>query len=284
MKRIISASLLLVAGCAGGAETTSTAEAPAASEGTAGGEAPAQAEAALPTTVPVPVPLPAVPRAEMSDTLQQVWTLVEQAVEVRPPDPPEEASAEAIEAWAQGPFSAWVAERQEANLRAQALVATLGEDAAEERLVAAALFGYMYEDMASGIRGAPIPEGIASDPELLGIYVDTLHQLLDPVARLAAHAYLICRQLALGFDEDSGWRPWATYCDGRGLEVVQTFDLLAHDERAAAAGASDADAPPTEAGTEAASTDEAHAPERGAEAASGQDSSAPQLSGAPPDR
>jgi len=233
--------VLVVAGCASGAET-GEGDGALATEPTAGGEQVAETEGVLPATVPVPVPQPATARTDMSPTLQEVWTLVEQAVEVRPPDPPDDASEEAIEAWAEGPFAAWLAVRQEANVRAQALVATLGEDSADERLVAAALFGYMYEDMASSIRGAPVPESIASDPELLGIYVETLHAVLDPVARLAAEAYLICRELALAEEPESGWQEWAEYCDGRGLEVVETFELLEHD--AAAEAAADEEATP----------------------------------------
>ena len=52
----------------------------------------------LRTTTPVPVPQPAVQREALSETLQTMWTRVEEIVAMRPPEPPAESTLEAIEA------------------------------------------------------------------------------------------------------------------------------------------------------------------------------------------
>ena len=82
----------------------------------------------------------------------------------------------------------------------------------------------MYEDMASSIRGAPVPQHIAEDQELLDIYTAALTEHITPFAELSARAYYACVALFLKLD-DPQWGQWAAYCDERGSEVVDTFDL-----------------------------------------------------------
>ncbi|MBW2630141.1 MAG: hypothetical protein JRE45_21390, partial [Deltaproteobacteria bacterium] len=86
------------------------------------------------------------------------------------------------------------------------------------------LFGYMYEDLASSIRGAPVPDDIAQDKELLEIYTGALTEHLTPFAELSARAYYACLALFIKLD-DPQWGEWAYYCDERGSEVVDTFKL-----------------------------------------------------------
>jgi len=173
---------------------------------------------------PIPVPQPVYPREQLSTDLQLLWGRVEDAVAVRPPEPPEGASEEDIEAWAEGPFRDWLVRRREATDRALAATYNLRTHPLFERGIGTALFGYMYEDLASSIRGAPVPEHIAEDPGLLEIYTDALTEHLTPFAELSAKAYYACLALFLKL-EDPQWGEWALYCDERGAEVVQTFNL-----------------------------------------------------------
>ena len=173
---------------------------------------------------PIPVPQPVYPRAELSSELQELWTRVEEAVAVRPPEPPESASQETIEAWAEGSFRDWLLQRKTATDRALAATHGLKTHPLFERGIGTALFGYMYEDMAGSIRGAPVPEEIAADKELLEIYTGALTEHLTPFAELSAKAYYACLALFVKLD-DPQWGEWAYYCDERGAEVVDTFEL-----------------------------------------------------------
>ena len=173
---------------------------------------------------PIPVPQPVYPREELSADLQELWQRVEEAVAVRPPEPPEGGSEEAIEAWAEGSFRQWLLQRQAATDRALAATSALRTHPLFERGIGTALFGYMYEDMAGSIRGAPVPESIATDQELLDIYTDALTEHIMPFAELSARAYYACLALFVKL-EDPQWGEWAYYCDQRGAEVVDTFEL-----------------------------------------------------------
>jgi hypothetical protein len=218
---------VLLAGCAG-STTTTTPEGEPPAETTSGGEATVAPTPAPPpamrATVPIPVPQPARPRAQLSPELQLVWERVELAVALRPPEPPAGSTEEEIEAWASGPFSAWIARRVEATNLALEAMRGLAEAPLEERAVGAALFGYLYEDGVSGVRGAPVPEAIAADPELLAVYTESLNERVMAYARLSAQAYYGCIVLFQQVD-DPAWGEWPAYCDQRGAEVVETFEL-----------------------------------------------------------
>ncbi len=174
---------------------------------------------------PIPVPQPVYPREQLSTDLQLLWGRVEDAVAVRPPEPPEGSSKEQIEEWAEGPFHDWLMRRKEATDRALAATYGLRTHPMYERGIGTALFGYMYEDLASSIRGAPVPDDIAQDPGLLEIYTGALTEHLGPFAELSAKAYYACLALFVKL-EDPQWGEWALYCDERGAEVVDTFGLI----------------------------------------------------------
>ncbi len=173
---------------------------------------------------PIPVPQPVYPREQLSTDLQLLWGRVEDAVAVRPPEPPEGTTKEDIEEWAEGPFRDWLVRRREATDRALAATYNLRTHPLFERGIGTALFGYMYEDLASSIRGAPVPKNIAEDRGLLEIYTASLTEHLTPFAELSAKAYYACLGLFLKL-EDPQWGEWALYCDERGAEVVDTFEL-----------------------------------------------------------
>lgn len=207
MSRLLCVFLLLLAACGGRQASTQT-----------------SAGASTTVAAPIPVPIPAYPREQMSTELQLLWGRVEEAVAVQPPAPPELSTLEAIDAWAQGPFQDWLIVRQAATDRALQAAFALRARPLFERAIGTALFGYMYEDLASGIRGAPVPDSIAADPGLLEIYSAALDGHLVPFAELSARAYYSCLALfsKLG---DVAWAEWVAYCDERGAEVVELFRL-----------------------------------------------------------
>ncbi|AKF09684.1 hypothetical protein [Sandaracinus amylolyticus] len=220
-------SLLVVAIAAaltacGGARTETTT---ATTDTTAGGETAETPEAhPIRTTTPIPVPQPAVAREQMSPELQQLWDRVEAAVATRPPEPPSDGSTESVNAWAEGPFAAWLTERARASTDVQNALEPLAEAPPHERGVAAGLFGYLQEDTVADVRGAPIPDAITSDAELLRVYDESMLAALVPYARVAVQAYRFC-EAAFQESGEELWGEWAAYCRERASEVVQTYAL-----------------------------------------------------------
>ncbi|MEZ4336191.1 MAG: hypothetical protein R3B82_06145 [Sandaracinaceae bacterium] len=231
--RLLLAGLAaLLVGCGGSTppdEQTST----ASTETTSGGESTDEATEAptvadpvvLRSSHPVPVPAPAVPRAQLSSPLQAVWTAVEEQVAVTRPDGPEETTVQTVQEWADGPFRAWIDERRGAIDHTHDLLAEVAEAPPWERAVALALWAYAYEDFGAQIAGAPVPDEITRDDELLGIYVESLNAASIPLARRAMELYADCRERLATLGDDSEWLPWRAYCVQRGQEVIEGYRL-----------------------------------------------------------
>jgi hypothetical protein len=232
----------LAIGCGGGSAESEEviADPEPAPDATSGGEGqPEPAE--MRYTTPIPVPQPAVERDAMSAALQALWDRVELAVAVRPPEPPAEATADAISAWASGPFAEFITRRREAVAHAEAAIAGVRSLSGIERGVAAALLGYVYEDGAASIRGAPVPEAIGADPEMLEVYTTTVDEVVAPIALASASAYGLC---VGALREAAPWRAWAEYCDSRGLEVVRVYRVPTEGAATSSSPSSSAEPPP----------------------------------------
>lgn len=232
--RLLLLALLLTA--CGGRDAEPTDDAVTDEASTAGGETdePPAPEPVMRATVPVPVPQPAVAREQVSDPLQNLWTSVEETVAIRPPEPPADDSVEAADAWAQGPFAAWIGTRASSMRSTIELGEGVGDAPPYERAVAAALIAYALEDFVADVRGAPVPGSIATDPELLEVYVASMNDTVRPLAVEAVTYYAFCTQRLTALGDDSPWLPWRAYCTQRGQEMVELYELQPPDDEGAA--------------------------------------------------
>lgn len=228
---LFSASLL--GACGGTAADTS--EEGERSSSTSGAEVPldrTETESVAPeepvvlrSTIPIPVPQPAVRRARLSRALQAVWTHVEEQVSNARPAGPEEATVETVQVWADGPFRAWIEARRDALTATRDLLEAVPEEPRHERGVALALWAYALEDMGAQVAGAPVPEEIAHDAELLGIYIRSLNDSSLPLGQRAIELYADCQRRLAALGDDSPWLPWRAYCVQRGQEVIEGYGL-----------------------------------------------------------
>ncbi len=227
----------IVIGCGGRTAEDGSADVYGSTSQTSGGEAddptadqptaPAERRApvVLRTTIPVPVPQPAVPREEVSEPLQAVWTQVEEQVSMARPDSPEEITVANVQAWADGPFREWLDLRREALVATRALLEAVPLEPIYERALALALWAYAFEDLGAQATGAPVPTEIAQDDELRSIYIESLNEASVPLGRRAMELYADCRRRLVPLGDDSEWLPWRAYCVQRGLEIIEGYGL-----------------------------------------------------------
>lgn len=244
LRALLASSLFVALACGGSTEENDTTTTEV--ESTSGGETDAETppDIAIRTTTPVPVPQPAIAREELSAVLQQLWTKVEETVAIRPPAPPAENTLEAIQEWASSQFAEWIRQRVEAQREVEQLSSELVNPehphSVAERAVGAALFGYVYEDLVSGARGAPVPDEIAGDPELLEVYVGALESATTAPARRALDAYLFCAQHVAQELAETPWVSWGPYCYERAQDINAVYELVPPGQM------QDPAAPPTE--------------------------------------
>jgi hypothetical protein len=216
-------------GCAGSSEPATTEAEPTS---TAGGESevgastePTLAESLeLPTTTLIPVPSSGVPRHLMSAALQDLWRSVEDASAMAPPEFDGEASIDAINAWVEEEFVPWTEARTAVTLAILESARALPPGSAEAG-IGGALVGYTLEEFVIAFRGAPIPEAIATDAELLEIFLASLTNGSQLIARQAGSAYGVCARTLAPLGPDSPWVEWAQYCLFRGQEVNEVYGL-----------------------------------------------------------
>lgn len=234
-------ALLLLSACGGSSTTTE----PAREEGTvfsSGGES-TEREPVFRTTTPIPVPQPAIARDDLSPAVDTVWTRVEEAVAMQPPDPPATGDDAAVRAWADGPFTEWMRDRITRIEAASSASLELEGAPAYERGIVAGVLAYALEVTAAEARSVPIPDEIAADSELLAAYVEALDAALVPFAVRAAEAFAFC---VAAFDEtgDAAWAEWRTYCADRNADVVDSYRLDPDAEEAPVNTTDEASAPP----------------------------------------
>ncbi|MGF1468419.1 MAG: hypothetical protein ACFCGT_20030 [Sandaracinaceae bacterium] len=137
---------------------------------------------------------------EPSEALVAAVEATRAVVDFADPPLPEEDSAEATAAWAQGTFTPWVARRREVLEAMAAVLAPLNaEDTPSARAQAAALSGVAYLAFASDFRRighGTMPELGDEDAEIAAIYLDTIERAAEPLATQARAAYDQCVSLA----------------------------------------------------------------------------------------
>jgi len=87
-----------------------------------------------------------------------------------------------------------------------------------ERIMAGALVGLVYEDVARALLSLPFPAELASEPEVRAIFEDVLRGQAAPYLVHARLAYQACAANALGL---SAMAHWSEFCQGRGTELPE---------------------------------------------------------------
>lgn len=234
MLRFLTLGFVLTSVACGGSATTSTnASNTGDSNSTSGSEQSSDTQRPRDPVslgpVVIAVPLPGVPRGELRVELQQLWTAVEQAAAITAPEPPAASSDDAIAQWVAGPFTAWIRQRVEATRAADEIAVHLTDLTMTERGLATALIAFAFEDMAASARGAPVPDWIAADPELVRVYAETIDRALVPVAQFSAIGYEGCSR-AFQQANDVAWNEWAPFCSGHLEDLREVFGRYARRE------------------------------------------------------
>ena len=125
-----------------------------------------------------------VPRSELSEPLQILLVAAEDAAALEPPGFDDLAVGHAITQEEMGAFADEIRRYVEAlAVHVRTMIEQLPqlESAPDyERLVASTVVGYTYDGALRTLAGAPVPEVIASDPELLAIYESSLREAIAP--------------------------------------------------------------------------------------------------------
>jgi hypothetical protein len=175
-----------IAGCGGGAAS-----------------APAETVPGDPDADPSMVSLPSLssPLEAMSGHMRFGWQLAEEALALPMPPPPPRGDSAALALWADDELAA----RRELDMAAD------NDDV--ELIVAGAVVGLLYEDVALALRSIPVPSELASDPEIAEIFREVREAQAKPFLEHARRAYRACA--ANAEQGPTEMTHWSRYCSSR---------------------------------------------------------------------
>jgi hypothetical protein len=184
------------------------------------------------------LPEPDVPVEELSQRLRFAWLLAEESFDVDPPSVPISADVRELSAWADNELEPWL-ERKSARVEAARRELDLAaEESHRELILAGAVVGLLYEDVARVLLDIPVPEDLIEDREIADVYRNIIQSQARPYVEHARRAYRAC---SLNAVEPRGMRHFSEFCAGRrerlpsagggaGEEHAETTVTVSRDE------------------------------------------------------
>jgi len=169
--------------------------------------------------------LPSLDIAEdaMSKEMRMARMLSEESLNLPAPPLPSGRTAADIQQWSEQSLAPWLQHKQE---RAEAARAELDRAAAQDprqRIVAGALVGLVYEDVAHGLLRVPSPRELDNEPEVLAMYHDLLQQQAAPYLRHAKLGYDACAANAHAI---RSLEHWSNFCGERSGHLPSSAERL----------------------------------------------------------
>lgn len=167
--------------------------------------------------------LPSPDRAieSLSERMRFAYLLTEQSFELDPPLAPLRPTVAQLQEWSDGELSAWIERKNQLVEAARAELDLAAEESHRQRIMAGALVGLMYEDVARVILSVPVPAELLSDPEIAEVFRDIIDYQASTYLGHARNAYRACNRNAV---RPQSMRHWAGFCSGR-------LDLLPSSRR-----------------------------------------------------
>jgi hypothetical protein len=150
--------------------------------------------------------------SELTAEMRMARLLSAESLELNAPVAPGDRSAEQLSAWSDRELKEWLSEKQR---RAEAARVELDRAALQnhrQRIVAGALVGLVYEDIARALLTIPVPSELDSEPEVAAMFRDLMANQAAPFLVHAELAYTACAGNALGLDSMAHW---SEFCERR---------------------------------------------------------------------
>ncbi len=154
-----------------------------------------------------------VPLSSLSRHMRFAWLLTEQTFQVSPPAPaPADGTADQIRDWGNRDLEPWLAKKSHMVEAAREELNIAAEENHRQRILAGALVGLMYEDIARVLLGIPVPSDLRDDPEIASDYRDVRRFEASSYLGHAKRAYHAC---ALNAVQPATMHAWSEFCAGR---------------------------------------------------------------------
>ena len=150
--------------------------------------------------------------SELTAEMQTARQLSAEALQLPAPKVPEGRSSQMLTAWSEGEFKSWLEQKQHCADDARAELDRAAMQNHRQRIVAGALVGLVYEDIARTLLAVPVPSELDSEPEVSEAFRELLLKQAEPYLIHARLAYAACAGNAHAMQSMGHW---ASFCSGR---------------------------------------------------------------------
>jgi hypothetical protein len=158
------------------------------------------------------LPDPDIADVEYTRHLREGLALAEESFSLGHPAPPAARDSATLTIWADGPFQTWLTMKTRAVEAARRELDAAAEENHRQRIIAGAVVGMMYEDVARVLGSVPGPVDLEGEPEIRRVYESTLHMQSEPYFSIAERAYEAC---AANARQPQSMRHWTSFCRER---------------------------------------------------------------------
>ena len=160
------------------------------------------------------LPSPVEPQERWTERMRFAYLLAEESFDLAPPEPPLTPSVAELQEWSDTALTEWL-ERKAATLEAaRAELDEAAEESHRQRIMAGAIVGLMYEDVARTLLDVPVPHELWEEPDIAQIYREIVDFQARPFLEHARRAYRACALNAQR--RPAGLGHWSDFCAGRG--------------------------------------------------------------------
>ncbi|MEM7448604.1 MAG: hypothetical protein AAF355_10215 [Myxococcota bacterium] len=173
------------------------------------------------------LPQPDLELAKMSDRMRFAFSLAEESFEIRHPTLPGPSNMKDLQDWASKELEPWLRRKNERVEAARAELDLAASESHRERILAGALVGLLYEDVARVLLNVPTPIDLLDEPEIAQIYREIIDFQARPYLEHAFRAYRAC---ALNAVEPLGMRHFSSFCRARAVALPRDDGAVNSDE------------------------------------------------------
>ena len=160
-----------------------------------------------------------VPLDSLGERFRFAWRLAAEALQLKAPPAPVRPSGAELRAWSDGPLKQWLAEKSRRVEAARKELDELAEHGRRLRIVAGAVVGLLYEDVARALVRIPAPRELDEEPEIAEAYREVILFQARPYLTHARRAYRACALNAVPMDS---MRHWGRFCARRGRALPRS--------------------------------------------------------------
>ncbi|MDB4987777.1 MAG: hypothetical protein JWN04_2955 [Myxococcaceae bacterium] len=150
-----------------------------------------------------------VDQSALTQEMRMAKLLSAESLNLSPPVRPRDTSTATIADWSDHELKSWMQAKNNSAEAARKELDLAATQNHRQRIMAGAMVGLVYEDMARTLLTLPIPAELSSEPEIAAMYVDILRTQAGPYLMQSRQAYAACSGNA---KQMPALQHWSEFC------------------------------------------------------------------------